>query len=99
MELHTPGISLLTNITDGQQDSMRLFGFFDAGFVTINGTKNTSDSSATVAGAGNGLTYQVSNNISVELAYGWQLDSDKLLKTTGKNDNNGTFYFRILARF
>ncbi len=89
-QLFTPSLSLAHN----KQDSLRAYGFFDAGYVnTISPQAGEGDS--TIAGAGVGLLYQYSQNISAELAYGWRVKTDTLVT----NNDAGALHFRVMARF
>ena len=89
-QLFTPSASL----TKSKQDSLRAYGFFDAGYVhTISPSSTEGDS--TIAGAGVGLLYQYSQNLTAEIAYGWRVKTDTLVANT----DPGALHFRVMARF
>jgi len=93
MELYTPAVALLDRA--GSTDALRAFGFLDAGYVDVLSPVSIGESSASLAGAGIGLSYQYKQNISAELAYGWKLNSDDQVV----DRNNGELHFRVTARF
>lgn len=93
LELQGPSVSVTQE--DGVNDSLRLFGFFDIGSVTVNGTPTPNEGSTSISGAGLGLTYANSKGLNAELAYGWKIHNSDLIT----NDNHdGQFHFRVIAR-
>ena len=91
-ELQGPAMHLATN---GVQDALRAYAFFDFGAVSINGTKSVGEQNAHLAGAGVGLIYQYDTNLSAELAYGWKLHTPDLVD----DDHDGQFHFRVITSF
>ena len=91
-ELQGPAMHLAT---DGTQDALRAYAFFDIGAVSINGTKTVGEEDAHLAGAGLGLIYQYDSNLSAELAYGWKMHTPALVD----DDHDGQLHFRILTSF
>lgn len=92
-ELHGPSVSVSTE--EGVNDSLRVFGFFDVGSVTIEGTATANEGSTSIAGAGVGFTYANSKGFNAEFAYGWKVnDSEFNINDT----DDGEFHFRVIAR-
>ena len=93
LELQGPSVSISQE--DGVSDSLRLFGFFDIGSVSVNGTATPNEGSTSISGTGVGLTYANSKGLYAELAYGWKVHDSDLIT----NDNHdGQFHFRVIAR-
>ncbi len=94
-ELYTPGVSLLGSGT-ANEDQLRFFAFYDIGAVENNSPFDAAaDVDGSIAGSGIGLTYQVRENLSAEIAYGWQVGDSADIDT----DDDGQLHFRFLARF
>ncbi len=93
LELYTPAVALFDR--GGKSDALRAFGFFDAGFVDVLSPSSVGESSASLMGAGLGLTYQYNQSVSAEVAYGWKVNSDDQVA----DRKNGELHFRLMARF
>lgn len=95
LELYTPGYSLAGDAA-ANEDQLRFFGFFDIGTVTSNSPFDAAtDVEGTLAGAGVGLTYQFRDNVSAEVAYGWQVEDS----ASAALADEGQLHFRLVARF
>jgi hemolysin activation/secretion protein len=95
LELYTPGYSLLGDAA-ANEDQLRFFGFFDVGTVTANSPFDAAtDEEGTLAGAGIGLTYQFRDNVTAEVAYGWQVEDS----ASADLEDDGQLHFRLVARF
>ncbi|MCU0790415.1 MAG: BamA/TamA family outer membrane protein [Nitratireductor sp.] len=95
VEFYTPGFSLFGEST-ASEDQLRFFGFYDIGTVTSNSPVDAAtDIDGTLAGAGIGLTYQFRDNVSAEVAYGWQVEDSASVDL----EDDGQLHFRFVARF
>lgn len=92
-ELQSDGVSVSKD--EGVTDSLRLFGFYDVGSVSIEGTATANEGSASISGAGVGLTYANNKGFNAELAYGWKVHDSKY---NVNDSDHGQFHFRVIAR-
>ncbi len=100
VELYTPTVEKDIN---GAMVTVRGFGFFDAGMVSVNGTPIAGvEGDTSISGAGVGLVFSATNpnvesaTLSGEVSYGWKVD-DSQFNTT--DDDDGQFHFRVISRF
>ena len=95
LEMYTPGFSLFGDAA-ANEDQLRFFAFYDIGAVNSNSPFDAAtDVEGTLAGAGVGLTYQFRDNLTAQVAYGWQVEDT----ASADKDDDGQLHFRLVARF
>ena len=92
--LYTPPVSLLGGTFPGLKDQLRLYGFIDHAQGRNRVSSSVDASRVRLTGAGLGVSLDVSNNVSLDVGYGWNLD-----QKGGTTKDSGAVHFRFVARY
>ncbi len=94
---YTPGTQVIRKITEdksGPNDELRAYVFLDHGSGWYHFATPAQPHYVGMTGAGLGLTYELANNLNIDVGYGWHLQD------TGVYDHeNGRWHFQAVARF
>lgn len=95
VELRTPSLTLANLLGyHNARDGMQLLTFFDYGFLSKVDSAEGAPSSFSLGSAGVGLRYQLDDNFSLRLDYGYQL-----IESGFDDGENARFHFGARANF
>lgn len=84
-----------------QYGQFSVFGFLDAGRVNVRGEPSEFEGKASIASVGLGSTFNYNENFSFEMAYGFRVKDNALVRGNVEDEpwDDGRFHFRMLMRF
>ena len=95
LELRTPSLTLANLLGfHNAQDGMQLLTFFDYGYVSAVDSADGAPGSFSLGSVGVGLRYQLDDNFSLRLDYGYQV-----IEQNFDDGDDGRFHFGARANF
>ena len=95
VELRSPSFPIMGLLNKQIKDRLQLIAFYDYGVVSSKEKLPGEVDSVTLAGIGAGIRYQIGNNLTARLDYGWRLEDVEFLP----DDNDGRLDFSVIASF